>query len=373
VRPLYLHLLGCIQCTRVCQVFRSTGCSGAKQREAKTQGKQTCHPADDVFTPLFPFVPYLVGVSLSLHQFIEHYIAQRNAALDAIKHQPTLLFIGAGVGADIYPLWSSLLGRLLEAAELTLTAEQNSWTPPEIAQHIKDSNEEVYFRIIREVFQSYEPTIEKVIYDIRDLPIKSIITTNYDNALDEALVEEGFTTVTIDGLHPTILNDDVKHIFHIHGFIHSDMLDSEPLQIILSTDEYDKFYKKEPIVSEFLRAALRNFNIIFIGFSLADPYVMNIVGEINRLEKSQIKRGLPYRLMNRYALCELEVTNISGRRVLDWDQIEDKEHDLLQYGITPIWYEKETKYRGLNKLIQSWVSQSRPVFENIAETAPEKP
>jgi len=283
-----------------------------------------------------------------------------------------LLFIGAGVGADIYPLWNQLLGELLEAAGLKLTEEQRNWSPPAIAEYIKAQNAEAYKDVVRTHFQSYKPIVERSIQHIKNLPVNGIITTNYDDALDEATREKGFTSVTLAELHPDIFNEEVKCVFHIHGFIDSENDDGD-FEIILSQDEYLKYYKEKSIVSNFLRRALQNFNILFIGFSLVDPFVMEIIKEINSMEEHSVGHKLPYPRMSRYALCELEIKNSESGRKIDWNAIEERESYLNEFGISPIWYEKGNQYRGLNKLIEGMADKLKSSSEGIAERIPEKP
>lgn len=319
-------------------------------------------------------MPYADGVPLTLDSFIKEYGTRRDSAFDVLRHHPTLLFVGAGIGADIYPHWRDLLGKLLEKTQLVLTAEQQRLlTSPQIAQLIKEHNKEGYESVIRSHFETYQPLTERVINQLVELPVAGIITTNYDDALDEALAQKGFSSVPLPEIHSHLLNNGKKHIFHIHGLIKNSTGEGSDLAIILSEDEYRHYYVDHAIVKDFLQTALRQFNIIFIGFSLTDPYVMDVVREVKHLEGPH-KNGPPaQQFVRRYAFLDVEISEESSRKFLDWQYLETKENNLKDYGITPLWFEKGAKYKGLQDVLKEWAQNLRNDTEGVAERMPVAP
>lgn len=316
---------------------------------------------------------YDLRVVLTLDGFIQQYPYRREAAKNLLLTRRPLLFVGAGVGADLYPVWRVLIAEMLEEARMTLTEDESTLHPPQQALLIKGRAPVVYRAVVRRHFRKFQPTMESIIMPLAQLPVGGVITTNYDDALDRAFGYHRFNSATIKDIHPVKLRDAQRYVFHIHGMIkESDQPEAE-LEIILADDDYKRHYHEHPTIAQFLETALNQHDIIFLGFSLTDPYVMEVVKRVSIIDAQRSRAAFPEMPVKRFALLPTEVSEEEGRRVLDLGYIETKEEEMRQYDIIPVWFEKGVNYRGLNDLVEAWASDARQARQGIAESAPGAP
>jgi len=102
--------------------------------------------------------------------------------------------------------------------------------------------------------------------------IDGIITTNWDLFL-ESIFDDFSVFIGQDGLFSS-RNHGIAEIYKIHG------CSSEPNSLILTSEDYDLFRKKNPYLSSKLLTIFIEHPIIFLGYSLADPHILEILEEI---------------------------------------------------------------------------------------------
>ncbi|UNJ81300.1 SIR2 family NAD-dependent protein deacylase [Metabacillus dongyingensis] len=105
-----------------------------------------------------------------------------------------------------------------------------------------------------------------------------IITTNYDQSLEEANPNfqkidqlHEFDLATLDGLE--------NYIFKLHGCI------SNVSSCVLFKADYDDLYNQNTAAIERLKSIITDQTIIFLGFSLSDPFVKMQFEYINKVYK----------------------------------------------------------------------------------------
>lgn len=102
--------------------------------------------------------------------------------------------------------------------------------------------------------------------------ISGIITTNYDTLLDQTF--EDFTSYNSqdDLLFSNSFN--VAEIYHIHGSI------NDPDTLVLTSDDYEIFSQKRDYLAAKLLTIFLEYPIIFIGYSIEDQNVIEILKSI---------------------------------------------------------------------------------------------
>lgn len=156
--------------------------------------------------------------------------------------------------------------RYLDAARYARNGLGNLW-----ADFLSDA-----FNVGR---KDIEPSSLELARRVWALNSRLVVTTNYDRVLRWACPEQDdLDEVDIEG--PTQLLAATRGklvrpmIWHLHGSI------SEPANIILSPDGYELLYASEHQSSAYLAAltTLRNIianrTLLFVGFSLDDPYLV---------------------------------------------------------------------------------------------------
>ncbi len=127
----------------------------------------------------------------------------------------------------------------------------------------------------------YKLEIEKLM-QISEKSISGVITTNYDSFLEEHFA--GFTKYVgqIQLIFSSI--QGIAEIYKIHGSI------EEPNSIVINESDYVKFDYNSAYLAAKLMTIFMEYPIIFIGYSISDTNVQNIIRSIvNCLDEGQVK------------------------------------------------------------------------------------
>jgi hypothetical protein len=194
--------------------------------------------------------------------------------VEAVRKGECVLFIGSGVSMDAgLPDWGELIDHL--AGALGIVPENHRTDLDyylDLAQWYVESEAEErqpLHDVIREKFGSSagraSPTLAQ--YLLMSLPVRYVVTTNYDDLLER----------TLDALRrfpvKVVRQSDVAETGRRDGsFVvkfHGDA--DDPESIILSRDQYDSFFQKRPAMTALLEGLLLNQTFFFVGYSLRDP------------------------------------------------------------------------------------------------------
>ncbi|PHD57686.1 SIR2 family protein [Bacillus wiedmannii] len=138
-------------------------------------------------------------------------------------------------------------------------------------------------------FSEYEikPEMQEEIDLFREVLNKSqiVLTTNYDKLIEDIFVEGD------EALNPQIFigqkglfkqTTDWGEIFKIHGCV------TDPESIIISEEDYKQFDNNSVLISAKIISLLLNSPIVFLGYSLTDRNIRNIIKDFsNSLSASE--------------------------------------------------------------------------------------
>jgi len=205
--------------------------------------------------------------------------------LQKIKQKKLVVFVGAGLSCKLgYPNWNELIVEILKGISDTESKSDkyiqafhdeilNSFEVlSKISEH-KPSSIEILDKIISKHENTEPSSCHKKLGQLTN----NILTTNYDSLLEKALPEYEKIVYT-NNYKVAKLSEYEKSIFKIHGDI------EEPQNCILFPSEYEKLYNDEEKTSTFeLKKIISDKSILFIGFSLTDPYVRYVFDYISNL------------------------------------------------------------------------------------------
>lgn len=203
----------------------------------------------------------------------------------AIENNTLVFFIGAGTSKTLgFPDWNGLIIEILNILSkndpklqtLVPVLENNYMPAIEVLERIKDNKQKIY-EIMKKRFLinigNEKLSIHKKLWQISN----KIITTNYDKALETAN----------PSIKPVLYNykfevsqliKENKYLFKLHGDIEN--IDD----CILFKGDYDKLYDNGEKSAIFqLKKIFTDYTIVFLGFSLSDPYVCNIFESMNKM------------------------------------------------------------------------------------------
>lgn len=279
--------------------------------------------------------------------------------LQQLHHDSRLcLFVGAGVSKSCrLPDWDTLSNSVVLEAfrdevplDLLQTANRNAALkkPPLGAMRAaRRVLKERFTPVVKECLYSTTPELSETVKAIVLLrKVRNICCFNYDDLLEEAYEQNGITCrPVIEGDELPSPSDDVL-IFHPHGFLPRSaptLMDSDE-RIIISEDDYHELYSAHFCWPNMIQVRLlMSFSILFIGCSLVDPNIRRLLDICKR-----VQGGNKY-----YALLRRPTYEYGPewyRCLMSSQQFE--EDDLLDRGITPIWYKDHPDVPGLlNKIL----------------------
>ena len=152
--------------------------------------------------------------------------------------------------------------RMLPQEDIQNVSELNiSPFKAEIAYYIVQNSEKLI---------NYYEEIEKF-KQLSDKHITGIITTNYDCFLEEIT---GFKTYV--GQNELIFSNvqGIAEIYKIHGSV------TQPESIVINSNDYDAFTQKSKYLAAKLMTVFMEYPIIFMGYSMSDTNVQNILKSI---------------------------------------------------------------------------------------------
>ena len=238
---------------------------------------------------------------------------RKRELIDLVASGEALLIVGAGSSARVgYVTWKGLLKELEDLANecgAGLNQERKGDDlayAEDIKSHIYNEMGDLgrYYAFLDELFKPKSPAYDEFHRMLVDLPFRGILTTNYDTVLEEALFgkkieaeRDGRQIRPIDVM-PLVIGPDTPRL--IHEFLLARSNDPHISQriahlhgiyryqdsIILSASDYVRNYglrvKQTGEVQgnegrwtfhrKLLWAVLATRRVVFVGFSMEDPY-----------------------------------------------------------------------------------------------------
>ena len=236
---------------------------------------------------------------------------RKRELIELVKSGEAILIVGAGISVRVgYVDWSGLLEELENLAiecgeDFEKNDEKRKKEPLEYAEDIKShicdktGNLKRYYAKIDDLFTPRNSPVDDLHKTLVSLPFRGILTTNYDIVLETALAETEPSSATdnslvIDSNSAARVHEFLRamtdrsltrRIAHLHGKF------DYPGNIILSIKDYEKAYGLTlPVGQEqrdyewtlhrkLLWAVLATRRVVFIGFSMTDPYLNKIFDE----------------------------------------------------------------------------------------------
>jgi hypothetical protein len=227
---------------------------------------------------------------------------------DYLASGQAIAFLGAGVSAPLYPLWTRLIGELIDAAASGLGDGQAetlralaSQSPEEVVEIVRTAlGAGAYREVLRQVFRvrtdeetgrSWTPVQELVCR----CAFQAVVTTNYDPGIVDARMRvrpdvsaTGFTTwedeLALDQWRTSDAFGEAKlPVLFAHG------LHSRPDSIVLATTEYRRAYAgKLPHV---LATLVDAGHLVWLGFSFTDQRIATVLREVANRTGTRIDPG----------------------------------------------------------------------------------
>ncbi len=198
-----------------------------------------------------------------------------------IRKEEVVIWAGAGLSINAgFPSGNELKEILLN--DLTKPEQENinkSLQLPALAEEyfrLKNNNRNSLIRILNQTFLNKKPKSTGCHENLAIIPhFKTIITTNYDTLIEDALSQNG--QVAYSAKQIPYLENGKTHIFKVHGDL------KEPDSIIITDSDYQNFFKLDSengVYWTVIKERLSTNCILFLGYNLDDPNISVIFDKI---------------------------------------------------------------------------------------------
>lgn len=276
------------------------------------------------------------------------------SAQKAFSKGPNTFFLGAGVScSEGLPGWKKLLMTLLSKVNKTKIDEKEF----DALFKANGSSSIIMGRYIRKLYNDNDNLLKKAIRDclyknrtigviksdtIRVIcnlvrnnkkSVRSIITYNYDDLIEQQLANIGVPACSIFDTHEP---DDRFPVYHVHGILDQGGLKSS--DIVLSEDGYHEQYRRSFMWSNVDQLhALQNNNCYFIGLSLTDPNLRRLL-DFTKNEANHKKQ--------RESHCFAFLMKGSASEGVHSNKeqfLQEQKYMLENLGVRVIWYDNHNE------------------------------
>ncbi|QWG56866.1 hypothetical protein EXW26_16275 [Bacillus mycoides] len=249
----------------------------------------------------------------------------------ALEEEKLVFFIGSGFSLDYFPDWQGLVKEILEDLIANTAANKAKYQylldglenkfigVLDVLEQIKDDNHSSrIYRLIKNIF-SFKGNRENLVKHKKLLQIsKKVITTNYDQLFENACDFSIDTIVHTNDISLSDLSETKDFIFKIHGDY------KESNKCIFFKESFERLYMEDNNALNEFKRIITDSRIIFIGFSMSDPYVAFLFEYMSKLYQNLKK---PHYILttgnedfSKYGVSPIPLSN--------WEEI-DKYFDFL--------------------------------------------
>ena len=280
------------------------------------------------------------------------------SAKKAFESGPNTFFLGAGVScSEGLPGWKALLMTILSEATRTNIEEEEF----EALFKANGNSSIIMGRYIRRLYnddnQQLRNAIHNCLYKNRTYRIiksdtikmicelvrynknkvKSIITYNYDDLIEQQLANIGVPTCSVFDTHEP---DGRFPVFHVHGILDQEGMKSS--NIVLAEDDYHEQYRRAFMWSNVEQLhALQNNNCFFIGLSMTDPNLRRLLD----FTKSEANNNHQRDFHCFAFLCKEDVAKDVKDNKMRF--LKEQKYILENLGVRVIWYNNHNELPNL--------------------------
>ena len=201
--------------------------------------------------------------------------------------KPVLIWVGAGASSWLgYERWADLAERFHKAflredsgyMRIEAARELDAKDYPAVFQRCFGTNSQRYFSLLADTFgpRPARPVYERFLNALHQIEGVSIVTTNVDDALERSLSNFELVQRTDLSRTLTLISSRTPFIGKLHGTI------SSVKSTIFTTDDYSRLVNDESYI-HVLHSLLTTCSAIFIGYSLRDQYLFELLAKTSKL------------------------------------------------------------------------------------------
>lgn len=247
--------------------------------------------------------------------------------IEAASNNSLALFVGAGVSKlSNAPSWKDLIDEIsielgLKPQE-TYSFDDNLRIAQMLYYHL-NQDEDLYYRFIENKLSPSPLSPNDVHKELLRLNPHSIITTNFDELLEDAAIVncQSFRVIACDSEVPSINGD--RFILKVHG-------DLSHKNIVLKEEDYLNYSENFKLIETLLKAIFSTSTVVFIGYGLNDYNIKLVLNWAKTLLKDDFNKPI-FIYTGSKSLSEEELTyqESKGLHVIEYYKVCGHSDDYL--------------------------------------------
>lgn len=201
---------------------------------------------------------------------------------EAMKQNRLVVFVGAGASASVgVPTWPQLIQSFKSELPKEMYDEGDALKTAEAYRELRGEAE--YLSHIKKVLRYGETSCGLVHDAVMNLNPCHIITTNYDDLLEQAAIQNHKQYFVVAKDEDLPLNKGERMIIKMHG-------DFANNNIVLTENDYYDYRRNFPLINSFLMSLFATKVVLFIGFSFNDINLKFILRQVHNVLGNKMQR-----------------------------------------------------------------------------------
>ncbi|PGV02793.1 SIR2 family protein [Bacillus thuringiensis] len=256
----------------------------------------------------------------SLEQILKTNIEKIRKAKEQDK---LVVFVGAGVSVNSkLPTWYDLVSELAEEMGMSVGNSVDSFM--QIPQYyFNERGEKEYLEKIEGILnrKTYKPNI--IHEQIIDLNPKHIITTNYDDLLEQSfkLYNKSYHVVSDNSDLPYASQDQM--LIKMHGCL-------KKKNIVLKEDDYLSYSSNFKLIETYIKSLFSTHIILFIGYSAEDPNFKLIFQWVKDILNKDFQPAYLIDISEEFNLLKYNYYKNRGIHIIYSNNLEQNKEDGLE-------------------------------------------
>ena len=221
----------------------------------------------------------------------QEYSESRRIIRQAQRDDQLVLCVGAGVSINSgMPSWGKAIGEIQK--HLKINGNLDYLAIPQYYYNLRGKND--YNSLMRKVFKYGERLSTNELHKlIMRFNSTSIITTNYDNLLEQAAEENGEIVQVISCDSDLPYRSAGKELIKMHG-------DFEHDNFVLKEDDYSHYSSNFKLIENYIKSIIGSKVVLFIGYSFSDPDLRQIFSWVKDILGNNVRRAYLIDPVNEY-------------------------------------------------------------------------
>lgn len=253
-----------------------------------------------------------------------------NDIKNASKTGKLTFFIGAGVSRlSNYPGWKDLINTFAEKLGLQPKGEDEDYSSSEYL-----SIPQKYYYFINKDDKKYYELIDSCLGVERDsneihdmilaLKPKNIITTNFDELIEQTVSKHGLFYNVISSDKSLKVGETDRLILKIHG-------DLKSRNIVLKEEDYLNYSEKFKLIENAVKYIFSTNTVVFIGYGVEDYNIKLILNWVRSIQGDNFKN--PYFIYledNKLSKLDIRYYESRGLNIIDINDITDNKLQWIE-------------------------------------------